>query len=161
MGTGILVNMTNGGEGISNISNETRQKMSSMKLGKKSSEETKKRLSVIQTGSGNGFYNKKHNENTKNLISMANSGKVKSEECKMKISIKLKGRIFSDETKSKISISKKGVNHHYCKFEESDIISIRKEYSDGKISQYKLAQKYNVKRGTIYDIIKHITWKHI
>jgi predicted DNA-binding protein YlxM (UPF0122 family) len=79
----------------------------------------------------------------------------------MKKSIKLKGRIFSDETKSKISEAKKGINHHYSKLSKNDVIEIRKEYSTTKISQYKLAEKYSVKRGTIYDVIKKITWKHI
>lgn len=55
-------------------SEETRRKNSEGHKGLKASEETKQKLSKSQTGSGNGFYNKKHTEETKRKISEANSG---------------------------------------------------------------------------------------
>jgi hypothetical protein len=85
LGTGILHNMTDGGEGISNLSDETRKKMSEVKkgennpnYGKTASEETRKKLSEARKGEKNHNY----------------------------------GKIFSEEHRRKLSEAKKGENHH-------------------------------------------------
>jgi len=85
-------NMTDGGDGGS---------------GPKS-EETRKKLSIAQTG-------KKHSEETKRKQSIAQTGKVMSEESRAKISAIVKNRIpwnkgktLSEDHKTKISIAAKG-----------------------------------------------------
>ncbi len=88
-GTGILRNLTDGGEGISNF---------------KHSEETKKAISDI---------NKKRifsDEHRKNLSS-ALKGKQKNEQTKEKM--KLARKNISDETRKKISESNKGENSYW------------------------------------------------
>ena len=50
LGTGILRNMTDGGDGLSNPSAETRMKMRLAKVGKSRSEEVKNHLSKVTTG---------------------------------------------------------------------------------------------------------------
>jgi hypothetical protein len=161
LGLGPLVNMTDGGDGISNISDITREKMSKCKIGKKASDETKRKLSKSKTGINNPFFNKKHTDFTIKKMSEIKIGKKQTEESNIKRSIKLKNRQFSDITKAKISKAKKGEKHHLVKLIENDIKNIRKEYSNSDISQYKLGLKYGVSRGTIHDIIHRKTWKHI
>ena len=106
LGTGNLVNLTDGGEGvIGNIlSEKTRIKMSNSKkgksphnLGKKASEETKKRMSTSATG-------RRHSEETKekNRIISINM----SDETKRKISETMKAKERTDEWKENISKGK-------------------------------------------------------
>jgi len=66
LGTGNLVNMTDGGDGTIGqiVSKETRSKMSKSHTGKKLKEETRLKLSVIRKGDGNGMFGKRpHNAN--------------------------------------------------------------------------------------------------
>jgi len=87
LGTGILRNRTDGGDGVSGIklSDETKQKMSQARIGKPRSEEIKKKLSI------------------------ANKGKTHTEETKKKMSLSKKGprKPLSDETKRKIGEANK------------------------------------------------------
>lgn len=55
----------------------------------------------------------------------------------------------------------KGEKHPNCKLTEKEIIKIRYEYKNTKISQRKLAKKYNVGQRTICDILYNISWTHI
>ena len=96
------------------VSNETRSKMSIAQIGKKKSEETKRKLSEIQK------LRHPASEGTKRKISEAGLGrrhstetklkmsKPKSEETKKKMSKSFKGRKHSDESKKKMSDSHKG-----------------------------------------------------
>lgn len=108
--TGILSNMTDGGEGTLNkvISEETRHLLGNGNRNKKRTEESKKK----QSESAKGIKKpKEHGEK----IRQYRTGKKMSEESKLKISENSKGRsswnkglTFSDESKLKMSISKKG-----------------------------------------------------
>ena len=90
LGTGILRNKTDGGEGPSNPSIETRRKMSDAKKGKllseehkrnlseahkNPSEETRRKMSDATKGGNNPMYGKKHSEETKQKISKMRKGK--------------------------------------------------------------------------------------
>jgi group I intron endonuclease len=92
LGTGILHNRTDGGEGASGCipSEETRRKMSDAKKGKLLSEEHKlkmreahknpseefrKKISYVTKGENNPMYGKKHSEETKQKISKMRKGK--------------------------------------------------------------------------------------
>jgi len=97
--TGILCNMTNGGEGIS---------------GHKHSYETKKRISILHSGKNNPFYGKHHT--TKNLKKIRESslgnknsrGLIHTKEIIKKLSLLGKKKIVSKETRVKMSIARKG-----------------------------------------------------
>lgn len=54
----------------------------------------------------------------------------------------------------------KGKNTKHGRFDEKDINEIRKLYSDG-LSQYKIAELYNVTRGTIQQIVNKRTYSYI
>ena len=85
LGTGILYNMTNGGDGSSGWvpSEEYRKKMSEAKKGKTHSEDSKKKMSVAQKG-------KTLSEEHRRKLSEAN--KNPSEETRRKLSEVNKGR---------------------------------------------------------------------
>ena len=85
LGTGILHNMTNGGEGPSGAvrSKEYRRKMS--EANKNPSEETRRKMSEARKG-------KTHSEESKIKISEAHKGKTHSEETKRKQSEVKKGK---------------------------------------------------------------------
>tara|TARA_R110001606_G_C15174724_1_gene628604 strand:+ start:238 stop:762 length:525 start_codon:yes stop_codon:yes gene_type:complete len=70
-------------------------------LGKKHSEESKKKMSIAKKG-------KKHSEETKKKMSLARKGKKLSEESKKKMSIAKKGKTYSEEHKKKIGLAQKG-----------------------------------------------------
>ena len=85
LGTGILHNKTNGGEGCSGVvrSEETRRKMSEAK--KNPSEETRKKIGKASKG-------RTHSQETKKKMSEAHKGKTISEETKRKMSEVQKGK---------------------------------------------------------------------
>ena len=108
LGTGILHNRTDGGEGLSGaiISEETRRKIGESTKGKNHhmygktrSEETKRKISESSKG-------KNLSEETKRKMSEAK--KNISEETRRKMSEARKGKICSEETKKKRSESIKG-----------------------------------------------------
>jgi len=124
LGTGILRNLTDGGDGTSgaviseetrkkigdarkgkkspnygkNHSKEARQRMSESSKGKTASEETKQRMSEAQKGAKNPNYGKIASEETKEKISKANKGKKNPNY----------GKIASEETRQKMSKAIKG-----------------------------------------------------
>jgi hypothetical protein len=118
-GTGILRNLTDGGDGASGavVSEETKAKISESKrganhpqYGKPLSEETKRKLSEANSGANNYWYGKLLSEEHKRKLSKAKRGKTLSEEQKRKISKSLSGvnnpqygKPLSEEQKRKIS----------------------------------------------------------
>lgn len=120
-------NNSDGGEGISNPTLETRVKMSKSQIGRKHSEETKIKISennigkhtctkenkekISSSNKGNKYFlGKRHTKEAKKKMSDAKKGKIMSQEFKDKISKIVKGRPskkkgipISDETKQKIS----------------------------------------------------------
>ena len=93
LGTGILHNRTDGGEGSS---------------GRICSEETKVKIGTAQLGSKNHNYGKSPSEETRKKISEAGKGRVCLEETRKKLSEKNKGKTLSEEAKRKISQLRKG-----------------------------------------------------
>jgi len=85
LGTGPLINFTNGGEGMS---------------GHVCSEETKRKMSEARRGGT-------HSEETRRKISEANKGKKLSEETRRKLSEAHRGKKHSEESKRKMSETKK------------------------------------------------------
>ena len=96
---GSLVNLTNGGDGISSVSLEVIEKILKSRSWYKHSEETKQKLSIQKKGKPNGQLGLKRSTETKEKISKSQMGKQHSEETKQKF----KNRKLSEETKKKIS----------------------------------------------------------
>ena len=101
LGTGILQNLTNGGDGSSGWvpSEETRKKMS----GRIPSEETRAKMSEARKGEKNHNYGKTHSVETRKKISESQIGKTLSKEHIEKIIEGLKGKTHSEETRKKMS----------------------------------------------------------
>lgn len=91
LGQGTLVNYTDGGEGMSNPTLETRQKLSKVHIGKVTSEQTKKKLSIAHKG-------KTLSEEHKVKLSLAKLGKPSA----------WKGKTPSLETREKMRLAKLG-----------------------------------------------------
>lgn len=106
LGTGTLLNLTDGGEGVSGykMSPEILKKMSEFQKGKILSEEHKKKISEARKGIKRG----PHSEEARKRMSEAQRERGSnrgphSEEHKKKISESLKGKPPSEETRKKIS----------------------------------------------------------
>jgi hypothetical protein len=93
LGTGILHNKTDGGDGVS---------------GYEHSEETKRKLSISRSGENNPLYGKSRSKETRRKISEGHKGKTLPKEIKRKISEAQKGKTHSQETRRKISEGHKG-----------------------------------------------------
>ena len=100
LGTGILRNLTSGGEGSSGGSDEARRKKSEAQKGKFFSDETRRKMSEAQKG-------RTRSDETKRKLSEAGKGRIFSDETRRKMSEARKGKIPSDETRRKISEAKK------------------------------------------------------
>ena len=55
----------------------------------------------------------------------------------------------------------KGEKHGNSKLTNAQVLEIRKEYTNTKITQKNLAQQYSVSEDTIRKIINNKTWKHL
>jgi hypothetical protein len=115
-GTGILLNKTNGGEGMSGHipSEETRQKRSKKLKGRLIS--VKQRLQISKTlkeknltGEKSPNWGKKASEETRKKLSDSHKGYVPSEEARRKNGLAHKGKFVSEETRKKQSLSLKGL----------------------------------------------------
>jgi NUMOD3 motif len=100
LGTGILYNMTDGGDGTSGLSHseETRKKMSEAK--KNMSDETKRKISEAHKG-------KTHSEESRRKMSESGKCKIFSEEHKRKMGEAHKGKTHSEETRRNMSDASK------------------------------------------------------
>ncbi len=115
LGTGILGNRTDGGEGSSGwiVTDETRLKMSKSK--KNMSAETRRKMSKARTGEKHPMFGKKHSDTSRRKMSEAQTmygrtgeknpffGKKHSAETRKKMSEARTGKKLSDEHRRKLS----------------------------------------------------------
>lgn len=154
LGTGILRNLTDGGEGASGavISEETKRKLREARKSRIFSEETRKKISEAGKNRSEEC-RKKLSESSKGNTNAL--GVIRSEETKKKISKAHKGKTLSEETKHKISNSLKGhipwnkgkrCKSHSKEVKEKISESLRgkknSEEHNRKISQSKKGKKW-------------------
>jgi len=78
LGTGILRNVTKGGEGARNPSADTRKRLSEVQRGKKASDETRRKMSETKLGPKNHRYGKPMSDEAKRKLSETKKGKPSS-----------------------------------------------------------------------------------
>ena len=140
-------------------SKETVEKMRERMIGNtycagiKLTEERKQKLREINLG-------RKHTAETLLKISKSKTGKIMDEETKNKISISKTGIRHSEETKVKMSNSQKNRDNNTGNptLDEDKVIYIRKELS---ITDKEFAIKYGVSMKTIKRIRNGETWKKL
>lgn len=99
------------------MSEETKKKMIESMIGRKHTDETKKKFSDIRKGCGNGMFGKKHTDSTKDKMSKKGKGRFSGEKHPMYGSVRfgelnpMYGKVHSKETRLKISKSLKGKSH--------------------------------------------------
>lgn len=128
---GPLVNMTDGGEGMSGFkfNQESKDKMGAANRGRIRSEETKSKLSKLSTGNKNSLGHK-HSEETKTVLSKINIGKTHSEETKQKIS-----ELFSGEKHP--MFGKTHTPEAILKITEANTIEKRKKLAELAVERFK------------------------
>ena len=112
LGTGILINRTNGGDGSSGFthSEESKRKMSEDRKGKFSGKNNPM-YGVSLKGENHHFYGKSHSEETKRKMSEKRKGKKPydiTEESKRKMREAKKNKPLSEEHKKNMSEARKG-----------------------------------------------------
>lgn len=150
LGTGILHNKTNGGEGISGlfISKEHKEKISKSLKGRIFTEEHRKKLS--EAGKNKTFSNETRNKIGKSRIGRVpwNKGKKlkpMSEEIRKKMSNSRKGRVVSEETRKKISEATKGRIHTQETKKKLSDINKGKKYPKNREKYYEITFDNNEK----------------
>lgn len=136
-------NLQSGGKGFCglHISEEAKRKIGEANrihgLGRKASEETKKKMSLARIG-------KSLSEETRERLRMANIGRKQSFETKMKNSI-----AHSDE---KCSLAK---------YTKEQVLMARELYANGNHDYKDIAVQTGIKKDALYDIIARKRWKYI
>ncbi len=148
---GSLVNLTNGGDGSG-----------------ERSEEYCKEHSIRMSGENHPMWGKKHTREWIENNSKSHIGKKLSDETKKKMSISRTGLKRSDETKKKMSESSSGEKNGMfgrtgdknpaSKLTWEIVDDIREIYKSGESSIRKLAKRYGVSNMTIENVIKNRTW---
>jgi len=141
-----LSNMTDGGEGCANPTEETRKKISLFQKGKK----CKPRTPEHSANASASQIGRVHKEETKLKISIANKGKKRTKEQIEKMSITAFN--LSKETRAKISSANTGKKHSEetrKKMSESALLLMTDEY------RAKLSESAKLRWARKKEVIKH------
>lgn len=126
------------------------------------------------TDGGEGLTGYKHNQTTKEKISLANSGKLRSlSDRKIRSNFStgkgnpMFGKHHTAESISKISLTRKengiakGTNNSKAKLNEIQVKEIKLMLKEGKLQQKEIAAIYNVYPSAIQKIASGKNWSHI
>jgi len=166
LGLGLLVNMTDGGEGVVNkiVTDETRKKLSKLRIGKPAPNKgvpqtlehrektSKTRIERgVAKGEKNPMYGKKGSL-------CPHYGKKRPEH-----SLALKGKPKPEGFSEKCRLNKQGEKNILSKLKDEDVRYIRLVYkkADKEYGATPLSIKYAVSISLITDIVNYKRWKHI
>jgi group I intron endonuclease len=114
------------------LSEETKKKMSEVRMGKRHTEETKKKISENHadfSGENHPMFGKHHSDKSKKKISEAKKGK------------------------------RVGEDNHSAKLSWILVKEIREKYATGNFFQRQLAEEYGINQPSVSHIITNISWK--
>ncbi len=132
-------------------SEETKEKLRKINIGKILSDEHKLKLSLAHLG-------KTHSKEGKEAMSKIMTGrKLSSKHCEL-ISIGKKGKKFTEEHRKNIAISKSGEKSPKAKLNWDMVNKIRKEYKKRKTTLIKLSKKYNICESSMRRVVFNYTW---
>ena len=136
------------------LSEETKDRIRKGNLGKKHTEESKIKIGIANK-------NIPKTEEQINLLRTINIGRKHTEEFKLKISNLKKGIKFSEEHRKNMSLARLGEKHINSKLKNEDINCIKYLLNYNILSQSEIARMFKVIPQTINDIYKNRTWTHI
>lgn len=122
---------------------EMKKKYSISSIDRIFSKETKNKMSIAQSGKNNGFYGKRHSDETKNKISLKRTGIYVGKNNPMF------NKHHSIETKKEMSLKKK-------KLTEEQVKEIILQHNGTNKKIQELVVKFGVSRATIYNTINTI-----
>ena len=146
-GRNLLCNMTDGGDGSRNPSDETRGKMSKSATGRKGYWTGKKRSPETVKAISEKLSGRKGMKGEKNPL----FGKSLSEERKRKISEYMKNHLFSEEHKRKISLSKTGEKHHM--FDKKQYKFIHEDGEEFIGTQFSFRNKFGLTQSAVRTLV--------
>lgn len=142
------------------VSEETKEKIRNWHTGRKSTEETKKKLSEQRKGENNNFYGKHHTEEAKKKISEAKKGKKVSEKTLKALREYGGKKSYTEETYQKLKKSHQGENSASAKLTEKDVIEILKLLKES-VSYKEISEIYNISITQISRIKHKKRWGHL
>lgn len=150
-----LMNLREGGVGGGKMSQETIDKCTLSKIGRKMHPNTKSAIIAACKGRKASdkviaAFDKFRTLENSRKYGLLNKGKVRTEENKKRISDTLKSRTDN-----------KGEHHHLSKLTNEIVLEIRRKYIRNVYSTSMLAKEYNVSKTNIKDIINRKIWRHI
>ncbi len=141
-----LVNSTIGGEGIKEPSQEVREKLRVANLGKKHTDKTKEKQSLIKKdkykGENNPFFGKTHSQESKNKIIQTHKNNKY-----------WLGKTHSQESKNKMKNGNSGENNKNFKIKDIDCYEIFRLVKIEKITMVDVAKNFGVFHTVIRGII--------
>jgi hypothetical protein len=117
LGYGTLVNMTDGGDGVTSLSPKSRAKIGAANKGRRHSHEAKAKIAAASTGRVSPNKGKSPSIETREKISAAGKDRPHSLEHRKKIGAAQIGKKLSPETRAKISASRKA----YCELKKKSL----------------------------------------
>ncbi len=155
LGTGILYNKTNGGDGVCNMSEKTKQKIKEKRAKQVFSDETREKIRKALKG-------KRRPPEVIEKIKQGRTGIKHTEEAKQKIKEKRANQVFSETSRKKLSDLHKGKSkpHLWKKFE---LVNSNGELIK-EVNITKFCKENNLKYDCILKVlngkqIQHKGWK--
>lgn len=130
-------------------------------LGKHLSDNTKKLLSEMRTGTNNPFYGRTHTQETRDIISASSKSKWQDEKYR-KSQLEIKKVIMnSDEYKETMSLAVRGENNGNASLSTIDALHIRLRYLNGDKPRFILKDYPFMSNSGLKKVCHNDSWKHL
>lgn len=140
-----LVNLTEGGEGLSNPSEQTRDKLRRARLGHVHTEEAKEKMRLAALGNQR-WQGRKHSEETKQKIGQASRGRKWSPEARMR---------YANRNGDGI----RARNLERARLSDTQVREIRA--LQGKLTYAEIARLYGISKRMVGCVVNRESYKHV